>query len=310
VKMIPSAIILLLAGVFMTLGLLACSGFVPAGVMAVLAIPLPAAYVHMRQGAVEGGGVVMLSAIVLALFAGYGEAAGYVIQFGVLSFLLPFFLKRGLAWDISVGLTLAVVLAGGSLILAGVASMEGLDIPAAVQNYLQNEGRQAAALAQNANLSGEQAAQFETLIQQAAAFLQRAYPAVAAIGFGSLLLLTLFGLQRLSHGRYQISGTPFQRWKLPEILIWGLIFSGAGMLFGQGIVGTVSLNLLLVLLAGYFLQGLAIVGHFFKKKGVPPVLRTLGYVLVVTLNPLPVIVTGLGVFDLWVDFRKPRKTKD
>lgn len=302
--------VLVTAGVLFTLGLLACAQMLPLGVAAVLAIPLPAAYVHMREGAVEGAGVVLLSALGLALFAGYNEAAGYLVQFGVLSFLLPMFLRRGLAWDHSVGLTLAIVLAGGSLMLAGIASIEGLEISTVVQNYLQNEGRQALSLGQNANLNTEQAVQFQALIEQATAFLQKAYPAVTAIGFGSLLLLTLYGLQRLSHDRYQIPGTPFHLWKLPEVAIWGLILGGLGVLFGQGIFETVALNLLLILLAGYFLQGLAIVGDFFRKKGVPPVLRTLGYVLVVTLNPLPVIVTGLGVFDLWVDFRKPRKTKD
>jgi hypothetical protein len=28
------------------------------------------------------------------------------------------------------------------------------------------------------------------------------------------------------------------------------------------------------------------------------------------VSPLPMIVTGVGIFDLWADFRKPRLNKD
>jgi uncharacterized protein YybS (DUF2232 family) len=299
-----------LAGVLATLALLGCAGLWPFGVAAILAVPLPAAYVHMRQGTVAGGAVVLLATGVLWVMAGHAEGLGYLAQFGVLSFLLPFFLRRGLSWDGSVGLSLAAVLALCALVLAGLASVENVDAGAVVGQFLQAEVDQALALAQKANLTGDQAARFETLIRQAAGFLHRAYPAVVAIGFGGLLLMTLLGLRLLARGAYRFSGTPFHVWKLPELLIWVLIGAGALTLFAEGIAATAGFNLLLVVLAGYFLQGLAIVSHFFRKKGLPPALRTLGYLLVVTLNPLLVVVTGLGVFDLWIDFRKPRKTKD
>jgi hypothetical protein len=53
------------------------------------------------------------------------------------------------------------------------------------------------------------------------------------------------------------------------------------------------------------------VTFFFWKKKFGPWFRALGYVLIVTINPLPLLVIGIGVFDLWIDFRKPRiKKKD
>ncbi len=299
-----------LGGVLVTLALLGCAGLWPLSVAAILALPLPAAYVHMRQGTVAGGVVVLLTAGVLWGAAGHIEGLGYLAQFGALSFLLPFFLRRGLSWDRSVGLTLAVVLALCGLVLAGLASVEEVDAGAVVGKFLQAQTDQALALAQKAKLTGDQAVQFEALVRQTAEFLHGAYPAVVAIALGGLLLVTIFGLNLLARDEYRISGFPFHLWKLPEMLIWGLIGAGALTLFPSGIIAVAGFNLLLVMLAAYFLQGLAIVGHFFRKKGLPPALRALGYILVVTLNPLLVVVTGLGVFDLWIDFRKPRKTKD
>jgi uncharacterized protein YybS (DUF2232 family) len=66
-------------------------------------------------------------------------------------------------------------------------------------------------------------------------------------------------------------------------------------------------NLLAVLLPLYFLQGLSVVSSFLQRKTYPPVLKGMIYLMVFILNPLPLIITGVGVFDLWVDFRRPRK---
>ena len=71
-----------------------------------------------------------------------------------------------------------------------------------------------------------------------------------------------------------------------------------------GMVNT--LNLLVVLLPIYLLQGLAVLDCIFRRKAWPPFLRGLCYLLAVVVNPLPMILTGIGVFDLWIDFRKPR----
>ncbi len=71
-----------------------------------------------------------------------------------------------------------------------------------------------------------------------------------------------------------------------------------------------AINVLIVILPLYFLQGLAVVEHFLSRKGLSPLLRGVSFLLLLLVNPLPVMVTGVGVFDLWADFRKPRLNKD
>ncbi len=66
-------------------------------------------------------------------------------------------------------------------------------------------------------------------------------------------------------------------------------------------------NPVAVLLPLYFLQGLAVVSNFLQRKPYPPIVRGLIYLLVFVLNPMPLVITGVGVFDLWIDFRRPRK---
>jgi len=297
-------------GVLATLALLACSGLLPVGVALITVISLPAAHAHMRQGVMAGGGVVLLTAGTLVLVTGPQGALEYLALFGLLSFLLPLFLRRGMAWDHAAGFTTAILVVIGGLVLASLHFGAGVDVQQAVRSYVDIQMQQTQALMQKGNADAEKAVLIENLIRQVGEFFQRTWPAVTSIGFAGLSLVTLFGLNLLGRGKYPLPGKPFHLWKLPEALIWVLIASGAGMVLAKGIVETAACNVLLVVLAAYFLQGLSILNHFFKKNGVPPVLRTLGYVLVVTLNPLPVIVTGMGVFDMWVDFRKPRKNKD
>jgi uncharacterized protein YybS (DUF2232 family) len=92
-------------------------------------------------------------------------------------------------------------------------------------------------------------------------------------------------------------------------LVWLLILGGFGAFFAQGLAFQVAVNLLTVTIPVYFLQGIAVVAHFFQRKRVTPALRVLGYMLMVIVNPLPAIITGIGIFDLWVDFRNPKIKK-
>jgi uncharacterized protein YybS (DUF2232 family) len=104
-----------------------------------------------------------------------------------------------------------------------------------------------------------------------------------------------------------VPGTAFPAWKAPEQLVWVLILAGFIVAFGDGLLATFALNLLVILLPIYFLQGLAVIDCFFRRKAFSPIIRAIGYLLLTLVNPLPMVVTGIGVFDLWADFRKPRE---
>jgi uncharacterized protein YybS (DUF2232 family) len=77
------------------------------------------------------------------------------------------------------------------------------------------------------------------------------------------------------------------------------------------IVKIIGLNTLIVLLFLYLLQGLSIVQFFFKRKNIPRYLRGLFYALIVLYQYLLVFISAIGLFDIWVDFRKlNRPAKD
>jgi hypothetical protein len=62
-------------------------------------------------------------------------------------------------------------------------------------------------------------------------------------------------------------------------------------------------NIFVVLLGGYFCQGLAIVSYFLERLRLPRGVRVAGYVLIAVQHIVAGIVLALGVFDLWGNFR-------
>jgi membrane protein required for beta-lactamase induction len=74
----------------------------------------------------------------------------------------------------------------------------------------------------------------------------------------------------------------------------------------QELLVQLGLNLLLVLVPLYAIQGLAVLRHFFQKARLPRPLQGVGFGLFALQPLLLVAVACLGLTDLWVDFRKIR----
>ena len=100
---------------------------------------------------------------------------------------------------------------------------------------------------------------------------------------------------------------PFAQEAVPDHLVWGAI--GAGVLLAsrhQGLEAT-GLNLLLVLMPLYVIQGLAVFRHFFQRIGLPRLLQVVSFGLLAMQPILLVAVSCVGLSDLWIDFRKIRQ---
>jgi uncharacterized protein YybS (DUF2232 family) len=100
---------------------------------------------------------------------------------------------------------------------------------------------------------------------------------------------------------------PFAQEAVPDHLVWGAI--GAGVLFAsrQERLEAIGLNVLLVLMPLYVIQGLAVFRHFFQRIGLPRLLQVVSFGLLAMQPLLLVAVSCVGLSDLWIDFRKIRQ---
>jgi uncharacterized protein YybS (DUF2232 family) len=307
-------------GVYVVVGTLAgyalFGSFAALGFAAValnLLTPLPAAFVGMRCGSRASAVTVVLTALLVLVTSDLSPAMMYLVQFGIPGATLPWLLNRGVAWDKA---TVAVLWAMGVVSLCGlfvVSLVAGQSPLVMVGDMIGNEITQTTVVMQEmfagADLPADQKKEVGLAVEKMAIFLQDAYPGIAITVSGLMTVGLVFLLSVLARGRYTVPGKAFPEWKVPERLVWILIGSGFLVAFSDGLPGTFALNLLVILLPVYFLQGLAVIDCFFRRKAFSPMFRFVGYLLVTLVNPLPMVVTGLGVFDLWADFRKPKEPK-
>ncbi|HXC92510.1 MAG TPA: DUF2232 domain-containing protein, partial [Geobacteraceae bacterium] len=96
------------------------------GLLPALFIPLPAVYVYMKNGAAAGAGVFAISLTVLMLMHDGSAPLLYVLQSGLMGFLLPFFYLQGkgtarsVAYAVGIDFLLIVALAVAYGFWAGV----------------------------------------------------------------------------------------------------------------------------------------------------------------------------------------------
>ena len=92
--------------------------------------------------------------------------------------------------------------------------------------------------------------------------------------------------------------------------MWGLIAAGFSLLANNSIITTPAINALAIIVVLYFLQGLAVLSTVIARQSIAGVLRT-GLFIMLLLQPyLAALVAAIGIFDLWGDFRTPRKQEN
>jgi len=94
------------------------------------------------------------------------------------------------------------------------------------------------------------------------------------------------------------------RWKAPELIVWIFIISGGLLFVPNKEINFLSLNIFLVTCFIYLLQGLAILSFFFQSKNVPLFFRYFFYFLIAVQQILMIPIVAVGLFDIWIDFRK------
>ncbi len=97
-------------------------------------------------------------------------------------------------------------------------------------------------------------------------------------------------------------------WRTSDYLVWVFLASGIGLLLPSGFLQQLSLNVFIVTLVIYCLQGVAIALFWGRRLPLPTSVRWLAGVLLLLFAGPPCIVLCIvaGLFDQWVDFRRQR----
>lgn len=130
-------------------------------------------------------------------------------------------------------------------------------------------------------------------------------PAILVSGGLSVIWLTMVAGNRLLALKQRQAPWPaYQHWRLSEKFVWFFIFAAILALIPGGTVRTGGLNLLMIGAVIYGFQGLSIVLFFFNKWNIPLFMRTLLYLILIFQTAGSIILSVIGLIDVWYDFRK------
>ncbi|NPV04814.1 MAG: YybS family protein [Syntrophaceae bacterium] len=274
-----------------------------------LLAPLPIAFFSWRMGRVPGIAMYALSiGLLLAVFriGGFAESVPFFAVLGSAGILIPEVVRRQHRIETTVGLSVAAFLALIAGTLVGYSLALERSVPEILRGYVGESIRYSIALYEEIGLPQDQIDVLRESAPEVAAWILNHGIALLVTGVTFFIWLNVLGLRFLCQDR-DPSFPDFgdlTRWKMPDWAVWFVIASGIAMIVPEETLQIAGLNVLIVVLFLYLLQGLAIVQFFFRQKNIPRYLRALFYALIVLYQYLLVFVSALGLFDLWVDFRK------
>ncbi len=277
----------------------------PLGALLLPFVAQPVLLFGFKFGITSGLAVFGVALLLFLLFAGEELAFIYGL-FAVMAGLIFGALGRIRAIEYLVGGIAAVMLtmaAGLSYYFFGSWAVLLRDL----RDGLSQQIASAMQMQEKMGLSQES---LDTLKQQAPQIVEmvvRLLPALLFLSFAFIVLINILYLgRRFPERRDQwFSLRVLREWQAPEPLVWGLIACGFALFVpGLGVLRVAALNVLLAISACYFAQGLAVIAFFFHKNNVPRFLRGLTYVLIIFQQIFTLLVMGLGLFDLWGNFRR------
>jgi hypothetical protein len=283
----------------------------PAGIFSGLLAPFPAAYFRFRHG--RGTGVIIVLGATAATTAFFGPSAGafYVVQCGLIALLLPELLLRGVSAARSIVVTTAtsVVLLTAAVIFFSVSS--GQNVHQMAIDEIQKSVSQAVAIYEKSGVKGEELVVLKQTMATAADLVIRMYPALIIITLIAMVGCNLALLKRFTAGMgISLNIDEFRAYRNPDILVWGFIAAGFSLLAADRVITTPAINVLAIIVVLYFLQGLAVITTVISRQSIAGVLRAGLYIMLLLQPYLAALVAAIGIFDLWGDFRTPRKQEN
>ena len=290
----------------LTVALVAAARYVPVlGIVVSLLAPTPILLATLRCGSRTGLLALGLSTLSLALLFGSLQGGIFLAEYGVMALVLAEAIRPQWSVERTILASAAVPsMASGALIVALIGSVD-LNLGAVKQHFHEDLGQALRPLlSEGGGLSDEA---LRAYVEETLGTFMQLLPSLFVLSTAAGALLN-YGVVRIMWRR--LGGQPplpemkLAQWKAPEVCVWVLIASGIGSFVPLPGLRIVGLNMLFLVSLVYLVQGFGVIAFYLQRASVPPILRSLAYVVLV-IQPLFLLgVAAFGLFDLWFDFRR------
>ena len=299
----------LIKGGVLTLALfLAYITFPVIGLLPGIFVPLPAIYFTLKRGITVGVMIFSLTVAVLSVMGGATVPLLYIFQAGIIGLLIPWFYLQGKGTAKSIALTVGIDALLITLLAVAYGLWSGVDLHGSILSGIRTSTDQVAALYAKQGLSKEELDLLTSGMREAGELIAKVFPALLVISLGSTAAINMALCFRLSAKHLPGMQQPesFLGFRNPDQLVWILIVSGFSMLIPEPNTQRAALNVLLLSVFVYFIQGLAVVLAFFRRAATPALVRSIFWMILIFQPYMAAAVAVLGIFDIWGDFRTPK----
>ncbi len=279
------------------------------GSIGLVFIPLPILYYYSKLGRTQGLIVFIASLLVLTIsykFLNLEVSLPFFFLLGFLGLILSEILRKNYSIEKTVLHSTIALLTLCFAFLIYYNIKTGKTPWGLIEFYISESIHSNIRLYSQLDISSEQINLIKENANQIIAAIISLFPALALISTSFIVWLNIMAGKLIFQkaGMWYPDFGDLAYWKAADWMIWFVIISGGFLLISVGMIKIVALNLLIIFLFIYMFQGLAIISFFFKKKNVPEFLRIICYFLIFGQQFLLLLVVGLGLFDIWFNFRK------
>lgn len=277
-------------------------------------IPLPLLYYYSRLGRAQGL-LVFASSFLIVMFThkilGSHLNIAHLFILGSLGPILSEVLRKGYSIEKTIIYSVSLVTMLGGFFLLYHSLTLGKAPWHFIETYISEMIEVSIDSYAHLGTSPEQLDLIRNNTGQISKVLANLAPSIFLVGTSFFVWLNILIGKLLfkARGMWYPDFGDLSRWRIPDKLIWLVILAGVVLLIPLNPVKILSINLIIILLFVYLMQGLSIINFFFEKKNLPWFLRATGYFLIFVQQILLVLVVGLGLIDVWANFRKLDKVK-
>jgi len=271
--------------------------------------PLPIIYYYSKTGRIQGFAIFLISLFLVAsvlTFSGSIANLPFLFITGFLGLFLSEIFRRNYSIEKTVVYPVTAILMLWCSFIVLQSLSAGEEPWHLVEDYIGRNIQESIQFYAQLDIPAEQIDLLKDNFKQITNFLANIFPSLVLVSASFIVWLNILAAREIFQrtGMWYPDFGDLARWKAPEGLIWLLIAAGGMLLVPVSLARIVSLNLVIVCLFAYLLQGLSIISFLFKTKNVHRSFRILCYFLIFAQQYIILLLVAVGVFDLWVDFRK------
>jgi len=285
------------------------------GALGAVFVPVPILYYYSRLGRLHGLLVFILSltiTIITLRALSFQTGVVYLFFLGSIGLVLSEVLRRNWSIEKTVAYSVGILLVLSFIILLYLSLISGKAPLGIIGAHMSTIVRENIDLYSRTGVSTQYIELMKENCDRIARVFTGLLPSLILVGSAFFIWLNILGGKWLfrKRGMWYPDFGDLSLWKTLDKTVWLVVIAGIFILVPSEVFRILGLNIVIVLLFIYMLQGLAIISFFFKRKNVPVVFRAFGYFLIFAQQFLIFVVAGVGLVDTWADFRKLGKRSD